>query len=272
MIYRCPECTHAFSHTNTMTRFETYEASYYAEEHKNWFLHPNVPLFDWISGRLSRNATSVIDVGCGKGDFLRYMHQKYPDARLFGIDLSPNPDESGVTYIQGDIINEEIEGTFDAVVSLAVIEHVPDLQAFAKRMMDLCKPGGKVIVMTLTGAGMLYWLARLGKTCGISLAFDRLYSVHHLHHFTPRSLTRLLAGAGLHVEHVHHHNAPLKAIDMPVSHPLLGPALKMAVAGVFLLGELTNGCYLQTVVATAPTNTSVRATGNPIGERAGMWG
>lgn len=252
-IYRCPNCTHAFTNPDSIESFEKYGEDYYEVIHKNWFENPNVPLFHWLTKNLGANPKSVIDVGCGRGDLLRYIQQTGVASRLVGVDLSERYTDNGIEYIRGDILTSRIDEKFDVVVSLAVIEHIRDVRAFALRLLELCRPGGRVIVMTLNDSGMLYRLGRLGKSLGISIAFDRLYSVHHLHHFTPGSLQRLLREAGLGIDYVHHHNAPLKAIDLPVSNALSAAILKLGVAAAFAGGRLFESAYLQTVVAKAPS-------------------
>lgn len=252
-IYRCPSCTHAFTDPDSIESFEEYGEDYYEVIHKNWFENPNLPLFQWLTKSLGASAMSVIDVGCGRGDLLRYIQQTGLASRLVGVDLSERSSDDGIEYIRGDILTAGIDEQFDVVVSLAVIEHIPEVRAFARRLLELCRPGGRVIVMTLNDSGMLYRLGRLGKTLGISVAFDRLYSVHHLHHFTAGSLQRLLQEQGLQIEQVHHHNAPLKAIDLPVSNALSAAILKLGVAAAFAGGRLFESTYLQTVVAKAPS-------------------
>jgi 2-polyprenyl-3-methyl-5-hydroxy-6-metoxy-1,4-benzoquinol methylase len=261
IIFRCPACTHAFSALDTLSHLEDYGPAYYEETHKNWFLHPNRDLFSLIAGQLEeRGVNSVIDIGCGKGDFLRHIHLRIPGARLIGVDLSDNAPEPGITYWRGDILNAPIEEQFDAVVSLAVIEHVPDVQGFLRRLSDLCKPGGTIIVMTLNDGGLLYRTARLGKALGVSIAFDRVYDAHHLHHFTTRSLSRLIQGAGLRIDRVHHHNAPIAAMDIPAGNALAGVVLTWAVALVFAIGRMTQSCYLQTAIARKPAASDDRGS------------
>lgn len=251
-IHRCTRCGHAFSPLSTITTAETYAPEYYDVAHRNWFLHPNLPLFAWISRQLPENVDSIIDVGCGKGDFLRYFRSHRGIPRLVGLDLSPNARDDEIEYLEGDVSGLDISEKFDAVVSLAVIEHVPDVRAFARRLVALGRPGALVVVMTLNDSGLLYRTSRMGRSLGLSVAFDRLYSTHHLHHFTPRSLQTLLVRAGLEVVTVRNHNTPLSAIDVPTGNYLIAGIMKLAVAGIFAAGRVTGGCYLQTIVSRVP--------------------
>jgi SAM-dependent methyltransferase len=250
-LYRCSECSHAFTHPESIKKPEQYGVSYFEEDHKRWFEHPNIELFERILAEVPQGA-SVADVGCGRGDFLRFAHSKRPDLSLTGIDLSPNSDERGIRFIQGDILGLDITGHFDVVVSLAVIEHVSEVSAFVRRMLQLAKPAGTIVVMTLNDGSLLYMAARAGRAAGVSLAFNRLYSVHHLHHFTRSSLASLLRGSGCVIRKHLDHNAPVEAMDLPVSSRWLDSVLRIGLRGLWVAGKATRRSYLQTIVCSVP--------------------
>ncbi len=251
-IYRCECCTHAFSDPASMPKQERYDADYYDDTHRRWFEHPNTALFNRITTLIPRGG-SVLDLGCGRGDFLRHVHRKRPDVQLTGIDYSANQDEA-VRFLQGDALTLNIRDRFDVVVSLAVIEHVPDCVAFAKRMQELSKPGGTLVVMTLNESSILYGLARIGRVLGVPIAFDRLYSRHHVHHFTRASLCRLVETCGLKVSQHIMHNAPLKAVDLPVRSRTADAVFRVGLGAVFVAGSVLSKNYLQTVVCSGPVS------------------
>ena len=161
-----------------------------ARTHRNWFMNPNTSLFKTILDTIiPPRGASLLDVGCGDGAFLRYLHSSRNDLKLTGIDLSENQSQDGVDFIQGDFLETTFTDSFDIVTSLAVIEHVVDIQLFSRRIVQCCRPGGVVVLMTLNDDGLLYRVSRLLHRVGFSAAFNRLYSKHHLNHFSPQ-LTR----------------------------------------------------------------------------------
>lgn len=247
-IYRCRSCTHAFSDVASMPVQEEYGPEYFDDTHRRWFENPNTWLFDLVASYIPQGG-SVLDVGCGRGDFLRYVAKTRPDAKLTGIDFAPNEHET-IRFWQGDVIAMDIPERFDVVLSLSVIEHVRDCVAFARRMAELTKPGGTTIVNTPNEASILYGLGRAGRAMGVSIAFNRLYSRHHLHHFTPPSLRRLLESCGLKVSAHRMHNAPVKAMDLPVRNAAADAVLRAGVWAVFAAGSATSKTYLQTVVCS----------------------
>lgn len=248
-IYHCSTCTHVFSDQKSLAQSELYCSDYFQNTHRNWFCHPNRDLFNWILAHIPRHASSLIDVGCGTGGFLKFLRTKRSGIRLTGIDLAANEDVDGIRFVQADALNTDLGEKFDVVVSQAVIEHVPNLQEFSGQLASLSNVDGYIFVMTLNNDSMLYVMARLLKKVGVDIAFNRLYSAHHVHHFTTQSLKLVLANAGLRVVAVHHHNAPLSAIDVPGTTPLLRGMLLLGVGMLFLLGSLFRKCYLQTVIA-----------------------
>ena len=251
-IFRCSACTHVYSRLDTVRELESYDASYYEDTHKRWFENPNYKLFSWIERRLPTSTGSVLDVGCGNGDFLRYVHARRPGVRLVGIDLSPESPSDAFEYLHGDVMSTEVSETFDVVTSLAVIEHVADVRAFARRIGSLCAPGGTVVIMTLNSAGILYLAAHAGRRLGVTIASDRLYDTHHLHHFTRRSLQEVLEQSGLVVDQVHHHNVPLRALDLPPTGSAARHTMMAGVAVAFGVGRLLDRCYLQTMICRRP--------------------
>ncbi len=249
-LYRCFNCDHCFTDITSIDGLEYYEIEYYEIEHKNWFTNPNIFLFDQISNFISckNSEASVIDVGCGKGDFLRFLHKKYPALSLTGIDLSPNTPIEGIKFIEGDISNINFAKQYDFVISLAVIEHVKDIKSFINKLYNLCLPNGHIIIMTINDRSILYEVARFLNRFGYSTAFKRLYSKHHLNHFNVSSLNKLVENSGLKEVRTLYHNIPLSAVDIPPTSALTGYILKSGVWGTFLLGSLTNRTFLQTII------------------------
>ncbi len=256
-LHRCIACGHAFSHPKLADGVEQYNDEYYEVEHRRWFENPHYRLFAHIASLIPNDARHrrIVDVGCGRGDFLRYLAKTRQNVSLTGIDVSNRDPPDGIRYIRGDVLSTQIDDVFDVVVSLAVIEHVPDVQKFAARLGDLCRPGGLVFVMTVNESS----LRRLA--CGmLHVSSNRLragVSRHHVHHFTEASLKLLLQSRGMTVVSHFNHNGLLAATDLPTSSTSPGFILRCGLAGVMLLGRLTNTMYLQTV-ACRPKDSDMR--------------
>lgn len=249
VLHRCPQCGHCFTDLTSLQVQPVYDAAWEAK-HSNWFAHPNTDLFERISDTIARLSpgSSILDIGAGRGELLRYLRERNPDLHLAGIDVALRPDVEGVEFLEGDVTQFDFGGRrWDAVVSLATIEHVADVRGFARRLHDLLEPNGISIVMTLDERSVLYSVARILNRVGYRVPFERLYDRFHLNHFTSGSLRHLLESAGLQTVEHHHHNIPLESVDMPTDSAIL----RAGVWGTFVLGRLTNRTYEQTIISRA---------------------
>lgn len=250
-IYRCPSCRHCFSDVGSLTALESYDAAYYEQKHRHWFESPDRALFDAIiriTGKHLPRARRVLDVGCGRGDFLRHWAQSAQGMDLHGIDFSDNPPQPGIHIAKGDFFTERFAAPFDVVTNFMVIEHVADPAGFVRRLAEVTVADGLIFINTINEQSMLYRLARCARWFGMSGPFNRLYSRHHLNHFNVASLRSLVEANGLTLIHQHRANMPLAAVDFGDVGPLKGFIYRLGVRLAFAAGTLTGATYAQTLV------------------------
>jgi len=249
-LYRCQDCDHCFTDVTSLKKTETYDEEYYAMKHRNWNENPDLCLFERVGEIINayKSNANVIDVGCGTGEFLRFLHKAYPDLSLTGIDLFPGPDLAGIETIEGDFLSTEFSRRFDVAVNLQVIEHLADVSAFISRLGTVTEKGGLIIVSTVNDRSTSYAVARLSNAVGYKIAFERLYSRHHLHHFNIRSLRRLMERNDLVIKEIIRHNEPVSSVDMPAARSVVKFMLRLAVGTTFVVGRMTGKTILQTIV------------------------
>jgi SAM-dependent methyltransferase len=249
-LYRCPSCSHCYTEIDSIMVHEKYDESYFDEEHSNWFNNPNLPLFEKLAEIINKDNPdgSVIDLGCGNGDFLKFLRKSNSRLSLTGIDQNVTNEAEGIRFITGNILTAKLEQRYDVIVCLAVIEHVTDLRLFMQTIYDICRPGGLVIIMTLNDSGLLYGFARLMKSLGYEAPYRRLYSKHHVNHFNIFSLRCLMELNNLIVINSLRHNTVISAIDVPSKSKFVSLIQKMAVAGIFFLSKIKGKTYLQTII------------------------
>lgn len=93
----------------------------------------------------------ILDVGCGKGRILKRIHERFPDCRLEGVDISPRMLSYAPDYVKTLVGNIEYlpyeDQTFDRVYTVECIEHSVHLRAAVRELVRVCKPGGKVVII-----------------------------------------------------------------------------------------------------------------------------
>jgi SAM-dependent methyltransferase len=232
-LYRCPNCDHCFTDLASVGELERYEPDYFESEHRNWFLHLNLALYAKLSRIIVEHKldASVLDIGCGNGNFLGYLAAQSKNLSLTGIDMAPNAPTNGITYLQGDFLRERFERRFDVLVSLAVIEHITDVTVFARQMSAICEPGGLVITMTVDERSLVYGTARILNRAGYSAPLGDFTASINSTTSLPALLKELLERQGLATVQVIHHNSPMAAVDIPKTSELSGLIQKAGVWG-----------------------------------------
>ena len=106
------------------------------------------------------NGKKVIDIGCGKGRFLRVLRLEYPGTELYGLDISEKmlgycPE--GTKTVCGSILDIKYpDSYFDFVYCVEALEHAVRVEIAIREMVRILKPGGKIIIIDKH-------IAKLGK-------------------------------------------------------------------------------------------------------------
>jgi 2-polyprenyl-3-methyl-5-hydroxy-6-metoxy-1,4-benzoquinol methylase len=100
--------------------------------------------------QISKKA-KILDVGCGRGDFLEAFQAQGLEAS--GIDREPSAASvaPSVAVKYCDLEKDTFpfaDGTFDVVFSKSVLEHLFNPEKFLLECKRILKPGGRIILMT----------------------------------------------------------------------------------------------------------------------------
>lgn len=133
----------------------------------------------------------LLEVGCGNGDGLVLLSEWGWEAE--GIDFDPkavsNARGKGLHAYEGDLFSRKYaSGSFDAVFSNHVIEHVPDPKSTLGEIFRILAPGGRCILVTPNANSLMHMLFRSD--------WRGLEPPRHLHVFTRGALEKLAESAG----------------------------------------------------------------------------
>jgi SAM-dependent methyltransferase len=108
---------------------------------------------DQLLAQVPATARRVLDVGCGLGRLTARL--AVPGREVVGVDLSPEmiararrfgATMPALTFHCGDFLAMEFAPrSFDCVLSVAVLHHMP-VDAAVARMVELLRPGGRLII------------------------------------------------------------------------------------------------------------------------------
>jgi len=101
----------------------------------------------------------ILDIGCGTGNFSIKLAKK--GAKVVGIDVSEpmlakarkksENNNLNIDFQKGDATKLKFaDNSFDAVFSMAALEFIKDLKKAFNEMKRVVKPGGKILLGTIT--------------------------------------------------------------------------------------------------------------------------
>ena len=136
-----------------------------------------------------RKYKKILDVGCGTGELLEYLHSNFPEKELYGTDISKKALEilkkKGIT--KGTFLADlekvtKLNGKYDVIVCSEVIEHLKNWENAIYAFKGCVNKNGIVIITTQSG---------------------KIYPHHaqlgHIQHFEPEDITKELKKAGFHI-------------------------------------------------------------------------
>lgn len=130
---------------------------------------------------------TVLDLGCGAGDFGR--HRPSPAVEVHGVDADLHAVELASRWERALVVDLDAaslpyeDGTFDAVLAKDIFEHVGDPLRVAREAHRVLRPGGVIVASVV--------MAKPGRVWA---------DYTHRRGFTRASARLLLEDAGFHVE------------------------------------------------------------------------
>lgn len=166
----------------------------------------HAPLSNWALDSVPWSDHSrILDVGCGGGANIARMFDRYPHARIDGIDYSPDSVRvskkihaarpAGSCEIrQGDVMHLPYpDAAYDVVTAFETVYFWPDVVGGFQQIFRVLRPGGKLLVVCELDDSQAggKWAARCD---GMTV-------------YTGEQLKDMLEQAGFQVTRLHRHNA-----------------------------------------------------------------
>lgn len=185
-LYRCPDCGFV-SGLPLGVHGQHYAETYSAEQPPA----PSSRYEQWLRQAEDRTGRGrLLEVGAGSGGFVRVALARgwKVDATEASRSAAQRLQETGAVVHRCDVEEAGFgAGLFDLVVSLEVLEHLPQPQEHLRELRRVTRPGGWLLLTTPNFDG----LSR--RRLGISW---RVVAAEHLGYFTPGTLRAALLAAG----------------------------------------------------------------------------
>lgn len=110
------------------------------------------PAAELLSRVALGNARTVVDLGCGPGNSTTLLHQRWPSARIIGVDSSPNMLNEArkalpnCHFVEANISKFRPEQSFDLLYANASLQWVPDHYELFPQLVSLLNYNGVLAV------------------------------------------------------------------------------------------------------------------------------
>lgn len=139
-----------------------------ADSYDEWYLKPFGQFIDEVESELAfsifkvEKGMKILDLGCGTGNYTLRLAEE--GAEVTGADLSEKMLQQAkqkaakrhqkIDFIPMDMNHLKLkEEEYDAIFSMTAVEFVEDLEDFLTACLKGVKPGGKVLLGTITASG-----------------------------------------------------------------------------------------------------------------------
>ncbi|MBU0520473.1 class I SAM-dependent methyltransferase [bacterium] len=106
----------------------------------------------WSFFRSVQDDSTILELGCGRGENIRAIEGLKTGVTFVGIDLLDEEDvPQNITYHKINLESEPLpyrDAHFDHILFVHVIEHIHDLKLLSQEIQRVLKPGGTVYIET----------------------------------------------------------------------------------------------------------------------------
>ncbi len=113
------------------------------------------PALDLLARIKVSQPKTVVDLGCGTGNITRILAERWPQAKIIGVDSSAEmlatarQTPSPIQWVQADAATWEPEAPIDVLFSNAALQWLGDHPRLFPRLAGLVAPGGGVFAIQI---------------------------------------------------------------------------------------------------------------------------
>lgn len=232
-LRQCRQCGLVFNATFDLKAVPYDENYENRQSHSSAFQLHLEKLAREIVRRNQLHAGRILEVGCGKGDFLRLLCAG-AGATGEGYDTSYEPPEqpepTGLAFHRRYVGAADITAPFDAVICRHVIEHVPEIGEFLRELHALAVAAGNPVVVLETPR--FEWIVEQTSL------WDIFYE--HCNYFPMTTLAHLCRLAGFRVvRHRRVFGAQYQVLELRVAQPRAAGVRSLKAPGVPAVARLS---------------------------------